>query len=1055
MSNSSYETDIQQFWKENNVYKLISEYENNSDRDVFDFMDGPPYVNGQLHTGHLFIAAIKDTILRYKRMHGKQIKNKLGFDTHGLPTESACMKRLNLNTSCEIETYGIANFNEECIKMINEFSDSWEPIYDRCGRWCDFNDAYKTLDKDFMESVWWSFKCLDSKGLIYQGHTVMPYSWKLETPLSNFEAGQNYKEIDTTSVYVTFDMVTNSTIKFVAWTTTPWTLPSNFALCVNPNANYLKCTCENGLSYIVGENYVKNIEKKFEFVAKEFYSKGKDLVGIEYVPLFDFLDIKYHKVLADLYVKDSDTIGTGIVHIAPAFGNDDCRVCRESGCIDNKILDQLCPIDSTGNFKEIIEPYAGINVFDANKLILKDLTNKGYCMLTQQYRHQYPYCERTNTPLIYKTCSSVFVEVVKIRQRMIELNDKIVWAREEIGQHRFKNWLEQTRDWSLSRNRNFGTPIPIWQTEDETESIVIGSIAELVELANLQYIPDNLHTHHIDHITITSKVSGKTMRRISAVFDCWYESGSVPFAKLHYPFENSTYFDNKEYLSDFVAEGIDQTRGWFYTLLVLSTALFDKPPFKHCICSGLVLDENGVKISKKFGNFIDPNILINEYGSDVLRLYLEKSPLSVGQELFFNLKDVKEIAKKLIPCVNGVDFFVRHMDNAFKHNITNIKYIDDKFECSNVTDQFILERISDLRNYVELHTELYHVDKPVIEILNVIDDITNWYIKFNRLRMKGKFGINEQSTSLSVLFTVLYEYFLISAPFMPFLSEHIYLKLKNIFPNLLTSLSIHMLQYPTINRNYGVKANFKKLQTLCALIRSIRNDSTTHNSIKVPVELCVIYEDDPVTIIELQKMFEVIEDEVNCSNFVFKPIPKKIYSLKPNFAVLGKKYKKDSQKIGNIIKNISSDEIELFLTQKPDTLKIVDNENIYELYPTEFEVLQIKVGNFNEDQNVVVKESDQLMIAVDLTISEEGMEKYIVKCFHKEIQNIRKIMELKQWETINVSYYTNSEKIKMILTKYHNKLLEFTSQVKFEQFVDTNVCIIDGNEVYIKIGILV
>lgn len=1055
MSNISCEQDILEFWQNNNIYGLVKSKEKDiDDTNEFVFMDGPPFVSAtNLHHGHIFIGSLKDTVLRYQRMHGKKCQNQLGFDTHGLPTESACMKRLGLSTNNDIEKYGIANFNEECIKMINEFTMSWEPIYNRCGRWCDFNNVYKTLDKNFMESVWWSFKELHKKGLIYQGYKVMPYSWKLETPLSNFEAGQSYKEINTTSIYVTFDLVSNSNTKFVAWTTTPWTLPSNLALCVNPNANYMKCTTSNGISYIVGENYINNL--KTDFISVELFGKGVDLIGLEYIPLFDFLNVKFHKILADLYVKDSSTIGTGIVHLAPCYGDDDCRVCMLAGAINNKNLDQLCAINSIGEFLPIIKPYAGMLVFDSDKLIVKDLMNNGKGLLTQMYKHNYAFCERSNTPLISKTCSSVFVEVTKIKKRMIELNDKIIWSRPEIGQNRFKNWLEQTIDWALSRNRNFGTPIPLWQTDDGEETIVIGSIQELMELAKLTIAPNDLHTHHIDSIVIISPNSGKPMRRIKDVFDCWFESGSAIFAKLHYPFENSTYFDNKEYLSDFVAEGSDQTRGWFYTLLVLSTALFNKPPFKHCICSGLILDENGVKFSKKIGNFIDPILLLEKYGSDVLRLYLEKSHLSNSQELFFKELDVIDVGKKLIPYTNGVAFFIDHFINARKSGVFNIEYIGSDFNydtLTNVTDKWILERISNLREYVEIHMDDYHVDKPVLEILNFIEDLTNWYIKFNRLRMKGKNGKTDQYISLSVLYTVLYEYMLISAPFMPFMSEHIYKQLKKlgVFPDII--LSVHMLRFPNVNRKFGIEQSFKKLQTLCSLIRAIRDKSTTHTSTKIPIELCIIYEDDINSIDELQKLLELIQDEINCVKFEFQPVPIKSYSLKPIFNVIGKKYKKDSQNVAKIISSISSVCVSAYIEQGSKILGIINDDNIYEFSQDDFEIIETKLFS-NNNSNMVVKESNGLLLAVDLTISKEGTEKYLVKCFCKEVQNIRKEMGLKQWDKIILNYYTESEQLKNCLEKHINKLLELSDNVNYKYIVNGNICKVGNYNCNIEIHI--
>jgi isoleucyl-tRNA synthetase len=526
----------------------------------------------------------------------------------------------------------------------------------------------------------------------------------------------------------------------------------------------------------------------------------------------------------------------------------------------------------------------------------------------------------------------------------------------------------------------------------------------------------------------------------------------VPYAKLHYPFENSTFFDDKEYLSDFVAEGIDQTRGWFYTLLVLSTALFDKPPFKHCICSGLILDEHGVKFSKKYGNFIDPHQLLNEYGSDVLRLYLEKSPLSNAQELFFKLADVKDVSKKLIPFTNGVAFFFDHLQNAYKSGLTDIVYIGKDYDYSllNILDKCVLERLSNLLTFVETHMDEFHVDKPVSEILNFIEDLTNWYIKFNRIRMKGKLGIIEQTTSLSVLYTLLYDYILICAPFMPFLTEHVYQQLKAVKTQV-SVLSIHMLKYPTLKRNFGVEPSFKKLQQLCSMIRSIRDNSTTHTSVKVPIELCVVYEDDQTIITELQNLLDVIQDEVNCSKFEFQPVPEIKYSLKPNFKVIGKKYKKNAKQVAQVIESISSIGIKAYLEQGEGVVGVIDNDNIYEFYPDEFEIIETKMLPVFDTPNIIVKETNGLLVVIDLNVSQEGVEKYIVKCFSKEVQNIRKQMGLKQWDKIKITYYTESEIVKQILEKHNEKLLELSRDVYFDIIENSSEFTINDAKLSIKI----
>lgn len=1039
MSYISYEQDILQFWQDFGIFKSITEMENLAVNDVpkieFDHMDGPPFCSSaNIHFGTIFMGSLKDTFLRYHRMHGKKPLNHTGNDCHGLPSEYACMKRLGLTTTEEIEKFGKENFINECLSMIKEFAGSWKPVYDRCGRWADFENVYKTIDTTFMESVWWSFKELHKKGLIYRGYNVMPYSWKLETPLSNFEAGQNYVEIDTNSLYVGFEFVNDSSLNFLAWTTTPWTLPSNLALCVNPNALYMKCTLKSGISYIVGEHYVEKLNEKLRFTNVEFYAKGSDLVGLEYKPLFKYLETTYHKVLADLYVKDRGDIGTGIVHISPSFGDDDCRVCRKAGIVNNKNLDELCPIDSTGKFKSVISDYQGMLVFDADKLIIKDLMANGSGILTQNYKHNYPFCDRTNTPLIYRTTASVFVEATKLKDRMIELNKTIKWSKPEIGENKFHNWLEQTRDWCLTRNRTFGTPIPIWESEDGQESIVIGSIQELKDLSGWSEPITDLHMNNVDHITIISKTSGKVLRRIPDVFDCWYESGSVPFAKIHYPFENAEYFDDKEYLSEFVAEGIDQTRGWFYTLLVLSTALFDKAPFKHCICSGLIMDEHRQKFSKKAGNFIDPMILINKYGSDTLRLYFEKSPLPNAQELYFKESDVNDVAKKLIQYLNGVKFFINHVNLYYANSDIKLQYIGNNYDydtLDNVTDKWILEKISNLRQFIEQHMNQFHVDKPVHEILAFVEDLTNWYIKLNRLRMKGKYGKHEQHISLSVLYTVLYDYSTITSPFTPFLSEHVYKQLQELISDNLNLMSVHMLQYPNVNRNFGICDSFKVLQNLCSIIRSARDLTTTHRSVKVPIESCTIYEDDPNVIEGLKCLLDVIQDEVNCDKFEFHNVPEKHYSLKPNFKVLGKKYKEKAQRLKTILEEFSSDGISEYLKYGSNTLGIIDVDNIYEILPEEFEIIE-SVKGVTSDKNIIVKESQGLLLAIDFNQTENGKEKYLVKCFCKEIQNIRKQMGLKQQDKISIVWYTESITLKAIFDKHIETLYQLTPHFKYE-----------------------
>ena len=1044
-----HEKNVLEYWKNNNIYQQLKD---NNTNDEFEFMDGPPFVSGNLHLGHLAVGSLKDTILRYQHMHGKKCLNRLGYDCHGLPIESVVMKELNLATNADILNLGIDKFNQVCKNKIIEFSGSWEPIYDTMGRWADFTNVYKTMDPQFMESVWWVFKCLYDQDLIYKSFRVMPYSYGCETPLSNFEAGLNYREIDTKTIYVCFTLKNNININFVAWTTTPWTLPSNVALCVNPNMNYVICTDIHEKQYIIAEDAVQNL--KLEFINTTFYKKGIDMVGLEYIPLYDYLNKipnlntkNFYKIIADDYVSSSENIGTGIVHQSPSFGDDDCRVCVQNNIIELIDLDKVCPIDSIGCYTSIVSDYQGISVFDANELIIKELKLREKIVRMQMYRHQYPYCYRTDTPLIYRAISSFFVAVTKIKDKMIDLNDKINWSRKEIGSKRFKNWLEQAKDWGISRNRHFGTPIPVWMTEDGTESVVIGSIKELEEYANLSEPITDLHKEYIDKITITSKSTGKILKRVNDILDCWFESGSVPFGQIHYPFENSHYFDNKEYLSEFIAEGLDQTRGWFYTLLVIATATLNKPPFKNVICTGLILDKNGVKFSKKYGNFVDPHLLINKYGADVMRLYLLKSPLVIAEPLLFNESDVGDLFQKIIPYVNGVKFFLEHYINSQKEdNHIDVNYIiNPEHDDLNIMDMWILENVSNLRIYIEKNINQYQVDSSIREIITFIDDLTNWYIKFNRDRLKGLVGKQEWKKSLSTLFTVLYDYIVITSPFTPFFSEHLYQYLSCIMQKELKQISVHCLPYINISRNYNTCEPFVRLQKVAKLIRSIRYSSTTHLSVKTPIKKCTVYHYDQSYIDDIKVLIDLIQDEVNCTEFEFNLISEEmiIYQSKPNFKTIGQKYRKYAPKIKDGLMNFSQNDLKMFYKNEIDTLDVIvelDGEiKIFNINKDEVEVI-VSINTHTTD-NIKVIENESLLLCVDLTYDNDVIEQYKIRCLASFIQNIRKKIGLRPWNKITVKYNTQNESISDTIEKYQDLLIKRLG-TRIEKLDDiNNICV--------------
>lgn len=615
---------------------------------------------------------------RYAHQQGYHVDRRFGWDCHGLPIEFEIDKLFGIKTPEEIYTKmgGIENYNNECRKIVMRFAGEWKEVIGRMGRWIDFENDYKTMYPSFMESVWWVFKQLFVKGLVYRGVKVMPYSTACTTPLSNFESGQNYKEVVDPSVVVTFPLTEDAGVAFLAWTTTPWTLPSNLALCVNPALDYCECKevktgkrfilMEGRLEFVFGKEFATAVE-----VLRRF--KGAELVGKTYTPIFDYFksNTRAFRVLQDSYVSEDN--GTGIVHQAPFFGEDDYRVCLKSGVIGKE--DNYCPIDDCGRFVEPVEEFkgeiefegsfvleinnfgcsysSGLYVKDADKEIIKLLKERQRLISASQVKHSYPFCWRSDTPLIYKAVPSWFVRVEQFQQKLVDASSQTYWVPEFVKEKRFGNWLKDARDWAISRNRYWGTPIPIWVSEDFQEVVAIGSIEELQTLSGVANVTD-LHRENIDKITIPSQRAGHPpLKRIPEVFDCWFESGSMPFAQQHYPFENANEFAQL-FPADFIAEGIDQTRGWFYTLIVVSTLLFDKAPFKNLIANGLVLASDGHKMSKSKKNYPDPMIVVKAYGADALRLYLINSPVVRAENLKFKEEGVRDVVKDVfLPWYNA------------------------------------------------------------------------------------------------------------------------------------------------------------------------------------------------------------------------------------------------------------------------------------------------------------------------------------------------------------------------------------------------------------------
>ena len=998
LHNKSYENIVLDFWEDEDIYQKI---ENLSDTftESFDNMDGPPFPNGDPHLGHMAIGGLKSTIQNHQRKLGKKVLTNLGFDCHGLPIESKICNKMNLGSSESIQQFGVDNFNRECHNFIDKVAKSWEPIYQKIGRFVNFEQTYMTKDKNFMESVWWIFNKLWNDKLIYQAYKVMGYSYGLETPLSNFEVSSNYKNISTNTAYVMFPLLKDPTTKFIAWTTTPWTLPSNIALCVNPKLSYVTIEDDQNCKYIIEKSAIKHIKK---FIKRKIISDtdnqsgvlGKEFEGLEYIPPYNFINFKYHKVICDEFVTECPESGSGIVHIAPAFGEVDFEVCKKYNIITNRTLDQVCPVNGKGCFMDFCpEMLRNKLVFDTDPIIISDLKQRGLLLYQQQINHSYPHCERSGTKLIYMPCKSYFVAVTQIKDKIIEMNDKIKWHPVSIGENRFKNWLKNAEDWCVSRNRFFGSCIPVWKTDDETEFLCIGSIDELMKYAvEGTERPEDLHRDIIDKIILISPTTGKLMKRTCEILDCWFESGAVPYAAYHYPFENKELIDNKDYLSEFISEGLDQTRGWFYTLLVLSTAISNKPAYKNVMCTGIILDKNGVKFSKKLGNFMDTNQVIEEHTSDIIRLYLLGSPLMRGESLKYSEENISENKAILNQFFNVVNMF--YWGYAEIKN-KNILYFEDTSNCIELMDKWILNKLEILKQKTIVYLNEYQIEKAIYILLDFIDILSNYYVRMNRNRF------STDHIGLSVLYTVIMDYINLLSPIAPFLTEYIYQNMKEIDNNKFNQESIHMLKYPTSKYNDNVEI-FDTLFKIIKMNRQWRTKSKTHVSLKLPFKKCTIYHSSQEILNNINRYIEIIKDEINSISYETMVLEENFtYQLIPNHKVIGLHYKGKGKIIKEYLEKISQDVLkELYKGNGKDNgAIIIGDENIERNC---FEIIKKPI----ERENFII--NDDISIEFDVIIGKEEKAIYLENSFSSFVNKFRKEVGLKPNNIMSI-YYNNYE----------------------------------------------
>ncbi|MBO8456999.1 MAG: isoleucine--tRNA ligase [Spirochaetes bacterium] len=976
------ELKVLDFWKKNNIFKKsISQRARAED---FVFYDGPPFATGLPHFGHFIPSTIKDIIPRYKTMKGMKVERRFGWDCHGLPVENLIEKELGLNSKTDIEKYGVDKFNEKCRESVLRYVNEWKGTITRLGRWVDFEHDYKTMNPDYMESIWWVMKSLWDKGLLYEGHYILPYCPRCSTVLSNHELNLGgYKDVHDPAITIRFKVtkagpkasdkeMENGSTYFIAWTTTPWTLPSNLGLTMGPDIDYVKVK-DGDEYYILAEArlgaYYKNPEE-LDIVWKK---KGSELEGSRYEPLFPYFaslavnedgsEGAFRVFTAD-FVSTED--GTGIVHTAPGFGEDDNKVFKGTG------VPMVCPVDAECKFTKEVPDYAGRFVKECDKDIIERLKQEGKLVKKEQILHSYPHCWRCSSPLIYRGVGSWFVAVEKIKPSLLKANSQITWQPPHIKEGRFGKWLEGARDWAISRNRYWGNPLPIWKCPDCGKTICVGSREELKQLSGIY--PEDLHKHFVDKITIPCDCGG-IMKRIPEVLDCWFESGSMPYAQNHYPFENKEYFE-KHFPADFISEGLDQTRGWFYTLTVLAAALFDKPAFKNCIVNGLVLASDGKKMSKSLRNFTDPNEVINKFGSDALRLFLIHSSVVRADDLKYSDDGVRDVLKGiLIPLWNSYSFYVTYA------NIDGISPEKAPENPSNPLDRWILSSAQKLIKNVTEALDAYDLSRAVDPIISFIDELNNWYIRRSRRRFWRSENDNDKNEAYGSLYTVLKILTKVAAPFIPFVTENIYQNLRQENE----PESVHLCDYPVYDSSYrDEELEFKMdtVQKAVSMGRSLRYQFNL--KIRQPLRSVELVTRNPKEKSVLLEMEDSIREELNVKNVVFHEKEDELveYRAKANFRVLGKELGGLMGEAARKIQSLGQNEILSILDGGVLSLDIGDRT--VEL--TEDKIIVDRL----EKEHLKVLNEGTLTVGLDTLLTKELIQEGQVRDLIRGIQNLRK-----------------------------------------------------------------
>lgn len=967
-------------WEKDNTFQVS--VDSKPEESEYVFYDGPPFANGLPHHGHLLTGYVKDVVPRFQTMKGKKVERRFGWDCHGLPAEMEVEKELQVSGRSEITEYGIDKFNERCEESVLRFTEEWEKTVTRQARWVDFENDYKTMDPSYMESVMWAFKQLWEKDLIYEAFRVMPYSWGAETPLSNFEIRLDdaTRPRQDPAVTVAFDLDTKENesekVRLLAWTTTPWTLPSNLALAVGAEIEYSKLKDSDGTIWIISSNALSRYEEQLEDMEDLGTIRGSELIGKKYKPLFDFFDYRTDafKVLEADWIDDQE--GTGIVHMAPGFGEDDQTVCEAN---DISIGD-VVPVDDKGCYTKEVKTWKGMNVFDANPEIISTLKSNGQLLRHDSYEHNYPHCWRTDTPIIYKAISSWYVKVTDLTEQLLANNQAINWIPGHVQNGRFGMWLEGARDWSISRNRFWGSPIPVWKSDnsDYPRVDVYGSIEEIEKDFGVK--PGNLHRPFIDELTRPNPddPTGKSfMHRVPEVLDCWFESGSMPFAQVHYPFENKEWFDD-HFPADFIVEYINQTRGWFYTLHVLATALFDRPAFQNVICHGILLAEDGAKLSKKLRNYTEPNEIFVKQGSDALRWYLMSANIVRGGDSRISDNGIDDVVRHvLLPIWNAYSFFTLY---------ANVDGYEAKFrtESEHLLDRYLLAKTRQLVESVDSKMEDYDLPGATESIQAFIDALNNWYIRRSRDRFwekRTKENENEKKDAYDTLYTVLKIFSQVSAPFLPMIMEEIHTGLTG-------EQSVHLTDWPDseiLPEDKPLVENMDRIRDAASTALRLREDEGIR--VRLPLSSMVIAGPGSSS---LSNFLELLTDEVNVKEVkLIEDLDKyATYSLQPNGSLLGPRLGKEVQSVFAAAK---SGDWEL---NEDGTAKVAD----VLLNAEEFELgLQPHEGITAATLN-----SGDAIIILDTEITEDLAKEGIARDVIRQVQQARRDAELVVTDRIQI-----------------------------------------------------